>query len=65
MKVEKESPLRLPISKQEDCLRELKNAGATPREMIAYGLLIFAMPSMVRSLAWLVLGCLYFGALNK
>lgn len=63
MKVERE--LLLPRSKQEDCLRVLKNAGATPRQMIWYGLLIFAMPSMIRSLAWLALGCVYFGVLIK
>lgn len=64
---EKKSILALPMSKQEDCLRELKNAGASPVHMILYGLLNFAMPSMFRALMWgaVVLGSAYFGVLNK
>ena len=64
---EKKSQLALPVSKQEDCLRELKNAGATPIHMIVYSWLNFAMPSMFRNLMWaaVILGTAYFGVLNK
>ncbi len=64
---EKKSKLTLPLSKQEDCLRELKNAGATPIHMIVYGLLNFAIPSMFRALMWAAVGVgtAYFGVLSK
>jgi hypothetical protein len=63
----KKSPLALPVSKQEDCLRELKSAGATPVHMILYSVLNFAMPSMFRNLMWaaVTVGLAYLGAINK
>lgn len=64
---EKKSNLALSISKQDDCLRELKNAGASPVHMIMYGWLNFAMPSMFRSLMWavVIVGSAYFGVFPK
>ncbi len=64
---EKRSSIGLTLSNQEDCLRELKDAGATPVHMILYGLLNFAMPSMFRYLmvAVATVGAAYFGVLSK
>jgi hypothetical protein len=63
----KSSPSKLLFSKQEDCLRELKAAGAKPWHLIAYGWLNFAVPSMFRSLmgALVVLGTAYIGVMNR
>jgi hypothetical protein len=60
---DKRLPFGLAVSKQEDCLRELKDAGASPIHMIMYGLLNFTMPSMFRYLmvAVVSLGAAYFG----
>lgn len=63
----KKSMPALPITRQEDCLRELKSAGATPVHMILYSVLNFAMPSMFRSLMWALVFIIpaYFGAFAK
>lgn len=64
---ERKSLPALPLSKQEDCLRELKDAGATPEHMIKYSWRNFTIPSMFRSLMWatVILGTAYAGVLSK
>ncbi|RYH43093.1 MAG: hypothetical protein EON54_17415 [Alcaligenaceae bacterium] len=64
---EKKLPPLLSRSKQEDCLRELKDAGGKPWHLIVYGWLNFAMPSMFNRLcgAIVVLGMFYIGAVHK
>lgn len=57
----------LPLSKQEDCLREVKSAGGKPWHLIMYAWLNFGMPSMFRNLMWavVILGTAYIGVMNK
>lgn len=45
----KKTQVILPISTQEDCLKQLKAAGASPTQMLC-GMLIFVTPSIFRSI---------------
>jgi hypothetical protein len=56
----KRSQVILAISKQEDCLKQLKAAGASPAQMLC-GMLIFITPSIVKSVttALVVIGILF------
>lgn len=57
----KTSQVILAISKQEDCLKQLKAAGASPAQMLC-GMLIFITPSIFRSVTTaLVLMGIFFG----
>lgn len=43
--------ITLPISKLENCLKELKASGATPKQMLI-GMLIATCPAIVRSIGF-------------
>lgn len=42
------------VSTQEDCLRQLVAAGSTPKQMTWYNVLNFTLPSMWRSLLYVL-----------
>ena len=52
------------VTDQVDCLKQLKAAGATPREMTIYGLVNFAIPSMWKSLMAAVVAVILYGVLR-
>jgi hypothetical protein len=47
---EKRPWIGLPLGNQEGCLRELREAGATPEQMTRYSLINFTVPVVL----WLV-----------
>jgi hypothetical protein len=59
----KSSPTRK-ATDQVDCLKQLKAAGATPREMTIYGLVNFAIPSMWKSLMAAIVAVVLYGVLR-